>query len=363
MPQTSYSFKNTAVPAFFALFILLVPALLIRLSVIDAYTAQIITLGAVNAIMAISVNIVCGITGQLSLGQAGFMAIGAYSAILLTENVGLPLPVSILAAGLITAFAGFLIGFPTLKLTGDYLAIVTLGFGEIIRVFLINFKSFTGGANGKRFTVPAAVLLSLSPVLSWLVMLGSLIIIIVLLHNFLRSTYGRAILAVREDEIAAASSGIGVFRYKMTGFVIASFVAGIGGALYAPFIGFIKPDLASFNRSIDYLIFVVLGGMGSITGSIIASFVLTFLQEFLRFLKDFRLLIYPLILIFVMLFRPQGLLGMKELSFVKLFDFGRGFILKLSICRKNRSAADKKSACPVCRLVKRCFKKEHCDGK
>ena len=262
MTQTLYSFKNTAVPAFFALFILLVPALLIHLSVIDAYTAQIITLGAVNAIMAISVNIVCGITGQLSLGQAGFMAIGAYSAILLTENVGLPLPVSILAAGLITAFAGFLIGFPTLKLTGDYLAIVTLGFGEIIRVFLINFKSFTGGANGKRFTAPAAVLLSLSPVLSWLVMLGSLIVIIVLLHNFLRSTYGRAILAVREDEIAAASSGIGVFRYKMTGFVIASFVAGIGGALYAPFIGFIKPDLASFNRSIDYLIFFVLGCMG-----------------------------------------------------------------------------------------------------
>lgn len=167
---------------------------------------------------------------------------------------------------------------------------------------------------------------------------------------------------MREDEIAAASSGIGVFRYKMTGFVIASFVAGIGGALYAPFIGFIKPDLASFNRSIDYLIFVVLGGMGSITGSIIASFVLTFLQEFLRFLKDFRLLIYPLILIFVMLFRPQGLLGMKELSF-KLFDFGRGFILKLSAAGKNRSAADKKSACPVCRLVKRCFRKEHCDGK
>lgn len=136
--------------------------------------------------MAISVNIVCGITGQLSLGQAGFMAIGAYSAILLTENAGFPLPVSILAAGLITAFAGFLIGFPTLKLTGDYLAIVTLGFGEIIRVFLINFKSFTGGANGKRFTAPAAVLLSLSPVLSWLVMLGSFIVIIVLLHNFLR---------------------------------------------------------------------------------------------------------------------------------------------------------------------------------
>ena len=314
------SFKNTAVPAAFALFFLSLPTVLIHFSVIDAYTAQIITLGGINAVMALSVNIVCGITGQLSLGQAGFMAIGAYSAIILTESVHFPLPLAIFAAGLITAFAGFLIGFPTLKLTGDYLAIVTLGFGEIIRVFLINFKQITGGANGKRFTAPAAVLLSLSPELSWLVIIGSLILIIALVQNFLRSTYGRAILAVREDEIAASSSGIGVFRYKMIGFVIASFIAGIGGALYAPFIGFIKPDLASFNRSIDYLIFVVLGGMGSLTGSVIASFVLTFLQEFLRFLKDFRLLIYPLILIFVMLFRPQGLLGMKELSFVALWD-------------------------------------------
>lgn len=136
-------------------------------------------------------------------------------------------------------------------------------------------------------------------------------------------------MAVREDEIAANSSGISVFKYKMIGFVIASFVAGIGGALYAPFIGFVKPDLASFNRSIDYLIFVVLGGMGSITGSVLAAFVLTYLQEFLRFLRDYRLFIYPLILIFVMLFRPQGLLGMRELSFV-------GFWAKIEAWHKTR---------------------------
>ena len=151
-----------------------------------------------------------------------------------------------------------------------------------------------------------------------------------LMQNFLRSTYGRAILAVREDEIAANSNGVDVFKYKMIGFAIASAIAGFGGALYAPFIGFVKPDLASFNRSIDYLIFVVLGGMGSITGSVIAAFVLTYLQEFLRFLQDFRLLIYPLILIFVMLFRPQGLLGMKEVSFVKLWDKFCNFIKKKS---------------------------------
>ena len=165
--------------------------------------------------------------------------------------------------------------------------------------------------------------------ISYLAIIGSLILIIVLLQNFLRSTYGRAILAVREDEIAANSNGIGVFRYKMIGFVIASFIGGIGGALYAPFIGFIKPDLGSFNNSINHLIYVVLGGMGSITGGIVAAFGLTILQEGLRFLQNYRLLFYPIILIFVMLFRPQGLLGTKELSFIKVYDGIPGFFARL----------------------------------
>lgn len=330
------SIKNTIIPACFAACAVVLPSLLIRFSVIDAYTAQIITLAGINALMALSVNIVCGITGQLSLGQAGFMAIGAYSALLLTETLHLPLALSVFVSGIITAFAGFAIGFPTLKLTGDYLAIVTLGFGEIIRVVLVNFKELTGGASGKRFTDPGAVWLSLTPYGAWFFIIGTLVITIVLLHNFIRSTYGRAVLAVREDEIAASSSGIGVFRYKMTGFVISSFVAGIAGALYAPFIGFIKPDLASFNRSIDYLIFVVLGGMGSITGSVLSAFVLSYMQEFLRFLKDFRLLIYPLILIFVMLFRPQGLLGIKELSFVALWEKMCAFVCAVWIAQKER---------------------------
>ena len=138
--KTSINTRNFIILAAVAVFAVAVPGLLIKLNVIDAYSAQIITLGGVNAIMAISVNIVCGITGQLSLGQAGFMAIGAYSCIILTESAGIPLPLSIILAGLVTAFAGFLIGFPTLKLTGDYLAIVTLGFGEIIRVLFVNLK-------------------------------------------------------------------------------------------------------------------------------------------------------------------------------------------------------------------------------
>ena len=308
--------RDMLIPGCVAVAAIVVPYLLISVGVIDAYTAQIITLSGVNAIMAISVNVICGITGQLSLGQAGFMAIGSYATIILTQTVGLPMPVSITLAALITVIFGILIGFPTLKLQGDYLAIVTSGFGEIIRVLLVNFKAITGGANGLRFTTIFVARADYA----YLVVIGMLVVVIILLQNFIRSTYGRAILAVREDEIAANSNGVSVFKYKMIGFAVASCIAGIGGALYAPFIGFVKPDLASFNRSIDYLIFVVLGGMGSVTGAVIAAFVLTYLQEFLRFLQDYRLLIYPLILIFVMLFRPQGLLGMKEISFVKLWD-------------------------------------------
>lgn len=329
MKQLSALTKSLLIPGIAAAAAVVFPGVFIKFGIIDAYTAQILTLGGINAVMAISVNLVCGITGQLSLGQAGFMAIGAYSAAVLTQNAGLPLPVSMLAAAFITALAGYLIGFPTLKLTGDYLAIVTLGFGEIIRVALVNLKTITGGANGKRFTT----LFTAFPDLAWFVIAGVLVLVIVLLQNFLRSTYGRAILAVREDEIAANSNGIDVFRYKMTGFIISAFIAGLGGALYAPFIGFIKPDLASYNRSIDYLIYVVLGGMGSVTGSVLAAFVLTYLQEFLRFLKDYRLLIYPLILILIMLFRPQGLLGMKEFSFVRTWERFAAYY------RKKRNAA------------------------
>ena len=316
------NFVNKVVlPGALAIVAAVVPFVLIQINLLDGYNAQILIMCAINAIMALSVNIICGITGQLSLGQAGFMALGGYATILLTDTAHLPLPVSIILAALITAFFGFLIGFPTLRLEGDYLAIVTLAFGEIIRVVLVNLKDLTGGPNGKQFNTT----LTFFDGPAFFVITGILILIIILLQNFIRSTYGRAILAVREDEVAANANGIGVFKYKMIGFVIASFVAGIGGALYVSRIGFIKPDQASFTKSIDYLIFVVLGGMGSTTGAILAAYVLTFLQEVLRFLKDFRLLIYPVVLIIVMIFRPQGLLGTKEFSFEALFAFFKNF--------------------------------------
>lgn len=338
-------YKNTLILTAIAFGFVLIPAVLIQIKAIffdfpigiDSYWAQVLTLAGVNAIMALSVNVVCGITGQLSLGQAGFQAIGAYAVILLTTNAHIPLPISIVLAGIISAIFGFLIGFPTLKLEGDYLAIVTLAFGEIIRVVLLNQKSWTGGPNGIQFSTVFTTSLDWGATIAFVSVIGTLVLLIVALQNFLRSTYGRAIMSVREDEIAANSNGISVFRYKMIGFVIASFIGGIGGALYAPLIGFVKPDLASFNNSVNHLIYVVLGGMGSVTGSIISAFVLTVLQEFLRFLRDYRLLIYPLILICMMLFRPQGLLGTSELCFFKIPNYfksiGRWFSKKF--CKKS----------------------------
>jgi branched-chain amino acid transport system permease protein len=311
-----FPFRSTCILFAVGVLAVVLPLLLMKINIIDAYTARIITMGGVNAIMAMSVNMIVGITGQLSLGQAGFLAIGAFACMFFKLDMGFPLPLAALCATLLTTFAGFLIGFPVLKLSGDYLAIVTLGFGEIIRVVFINLKALTGGPNGRQFTT----VMVLNGDLAFAVTTITLIIILALLQNFLRSSYGRAIMACREDEIAANSSGINIFRYKMMGFVIAAFIAGLGGSIYAMDVGFVKPDVAQFLKSIDFLIYVVLGGMGSMTGSILAAYVLTYLQEFLRFFQDYRLIIYPLILIFVMLFRPQGLLGMKELSFVRIVD-------------------------------------------
>ena len=321
--------SNFLIPGVVALAAIVIPFVLIRVGLIDAYTSQILTMGGINAVIAISVNMVTGIVGQLTLGQCAFEAIGAYSVIIFTQDVGLPLPVAMLVAPFLAAIFGFVIGFPTLKLEGDYLAIVTLAFGEIVRVVLVNLKTVTGGPNGKSFKYSfMRDDLFWGPAMSYLVSIGMLVILIVLLQNFLHSTYGRAIKAIREDEIAANSNGISVFKYKMIGFVIASFIGGLGGALYAPIVGFIKPDIASFNNSVNMLIYVVLGGMGSISGTVIAAFVLTAIQEALRFLGNYRLLFYPVVLIIVMLLIPYKIIAKttdktacKRKLFIILMDF------------------------------------------
>lgn len=313
-------YRNFAFLGILSAIVVIVPTLLIEVEVIDEYTAQILTLAGVNAVIAVSLNLISGVTGQLALGHAGFMAIGAYTTAFLTMRAGLPLPLAIIGAGVVTAFFGFIIGFPTLKLTGDYLAIVTLGFGEIIRVVMTNMKGVTGGAAGLKGVPGFTADILEQPVVSFAVVTGVLILIVALISNFLRSSYGRAIISIREDEIAASSNGIPVFFYKMFAFTLSAFIAGVGGGLYAPFFGYLNPTMFNYLKSVDFLIIVVLGGMGSITGTIISSYVLTYLQELLRFLKDYRLVIYPLILILIMLFRPKGLLGRAEFSPTSLLD-------------------------------------------
>ena len=321
-----FPIKSTLILSIVAVVAITIPIMLHNMGVLSTYWVFVLTLGGVNAIMAISVNTIVGITGQLSLGQAGFLAIGAYSFIFFNVDVGLPFPLAALCAVLLTGLAGFLIGFPVLKLSGDYLAVVTLGFGEIIRVVANNIPDITWGPNGRTFITP----LLFNRPLGFIVITITLIVVLVLLQNFLRSSYGRAIKACREDEIAANSSGIDIFRYKMLGFVIAAFIAGIGGSLYAMVVGIVLPMDANFLRSIDYLIFVVFGGMGSMTGAILAAYTLTILQEFLqalpRALQDLRLIVYAVILILIMIFRPKGLLGIKEFSFVQTFDACAAFI-------------------------------------
>ena len=267
-------------------------------------------------IMAVSLNLTTGFLGQLALGHAGFMAIGAYTAALITKsltgvNIALSFPLALIAGGLMAAVFGLIIGIPALRLKGDYLAIITLGFGEIIRV-IINNLAFTGGAQG---------LLRINRATNFNYVYIVVVLVVACLFTLGRSRHGRAILSIRENEVAAESTGIPTTYYKVFAFTLAAFFAGVAGGLYAHKMGSLTPADFDFNRSIDYLVMVVLGGMGSITGSIIAAVVLTLLPELLRFLADWRMLIYSLVLVLMMLFRPKGLLGTAEFSLVAIWDF------------------------------------------
>ncbi len=277
---------------------------LINLNIINSYYAGIINLALINIILAVSLNLIVGFTGQLCLGHAGFMSIGAYVSAVITQKAGMPFFVSIIVGAIIACLFAALIGYPTLKLTGDYFAITTLAFCEIIRIVIMNIDSI-GGARG--FSgIPKKTNFTIAFIFA--------VITIVIIYNIIHSSQGRAMLSIRENEIAAQSMGINAFKYKMMAFIIGAFFAGLAGGLYSHYMGYIQPVSFDFNKSIDYLTFVVFGGMGSLSGSIIATIILTFLPELLRSMQDFRMILYPLALIILMIFRPQGLLGDKELS-------------------------------------------------
>jgi len=278
---------------------------------LDPYAVNILVLIGINIILAVSLNLVNGHTGQFSLGHAGFMAVGAYASSLLTLAFGKGTLApgtpggeiffcgSLVGGGLIAAVFGLAVGIPSLRLRGDYLAIVTLGFGEIIRVIIQNSDPL-GGARG---------LSGIPPFTNLFWTFGFAAAATYVVACLVNSTHGRGFLAVRDDEIAAASVGINPTKYKVAAFVVGAFFAGTAGGLYAHFFSYITPEGFNFLKSVDVVVMVILGGMGSTPGVIAAAILLTLLNEFLRDLEQYRMIIFALILIVLMIVRPQGLLG------------------------------------------------------
>jgi branched-chain amino acid transport system permease protein len=287
--------------------------------VLPPYFQTLLLMVGINALLAVSLNIVNGLSGQFSLGHAGFMAIGAYvsssvDTFLLASwhstDVGAQaaLVLSLLIGAFAGAVAGFLVGLPALRLRGDYLAIATLGFGEIIRVVFLNIQS-VGGARGM-IGIPQTT----TSALVYLVLGTS----VVGIHRFIHSSHGRALLSVREDEIASSCLGVNATSYKVGAFTVASALAAVSGGLLAHQMSYINPGMFGFMKSVEVVIMVVLGGLGSISGSIVAAVILTLLPEVLRPLQDLtgvdlRMVIYSLALIVMMLMRPDGLFGRKEI--------------------------------------------------
>ncbi|MCL4440636.1 ABC transporter [Desulforamulus profundi] len=268
------------------------------------YELNLILIG-INIILAVSLNLINGFNGQFSIGHAGFMAVGAYGAAMITIKAHLPFAIALLVGALLAAVCGILVGLPTLRLRGDYLAIATLGFGEIIRGLIVNID-YIGGAYG---------LSGIPKLANWTWIFWLTVLTVLVISNFINSTHGRATISIRENEIAAEAMGINTTKYKVMAFTIGSLFAGLAGGLHAHYFYTIQPNTFNFLKSFDILVMVVLGGQGSITGSIIAAIALTILSASLQKLAALRLVIYALLLIVVMLFRPQGLMGTKEFSF------------------------------------------------
>ncbi|PLR86528.1 branched-chain amino acid ABC transporter permease [Bacillus canaveralius] len=258
---------------------------------------------AINIILAVSLHLIIGITGQFSIGHAGFLAVGAYASAIITMKLGLPFGLALIVGGLAAAVAGLIIGIPSLRLKGDYLAIATLGFGEIVRIFLLNID-YVGGASGMR----------VSPLTTWPWVFFAMLITLLVIRNFTNSTHGRACISIREDEIASDAMGINTTYYKVTAFALGAFFAGVAGGLFAHNFYIIQPSNFGFLKSFDILIFVVLGGLGSMSGAVIAAILLTIISTFLQDYSETRMIIYSLVLIVMMLYRPQGLLGTKEIT-------------------------------------------------
>ena len=355
--SASDKYKSLPMPARYAinavlvLLFLVIGEAMISGGVVNRYQSGVLEQVGIYIIMAVSLNIATGYLGQLPLGHAGFMSVGGYAGALfiikmmpvfgvstkVMASCASPAAIALFACGVLfggvcAAICGLIIGIPALRLKGDYLAIITLGFAEIIRVVINNIDdvlgfTLTGGAKG---------LSGIPGYTNFLNVFLVVAIVIFLIHTMMKSRHGRAILAIRDNEIAAEAAGVNTTYYKTLAFVVSAFFAGVGGALYAGCIGVMDPSKFGFMKSVEILVMVVLGGMGSMLGSVVSATVLTILPEALRAFSTYRMVVYAVVLILVMIFRPQGLLGS--------YDFSMSRVIERIV---NRDFPWKKKAAPV----------------
>jgi len=271
------------------------------------YWMGVATLTGIYLIAILGISILTGFTGLFSLGHAGFMAIGGYACALAVKALGLPFYLGLIIGMLASMLVGLLIGWPTLRLKGDYFVIATLGIGEVVKLAIENMPGVTGGARG---------LVDIPKGSSFWLVWALVVIIVILLRNFLNSKQGRNCIAVREEELAAKSVGIDVVKQRMLAMGISCILCGLSGGLLAGYMGYLYPNMFSMAKSNELILTVILGGSGSLTGTIIASLVLIPLPEFLRIeaAQEWRMVVYGLLVVLVIVLRPSGLLGNKELS-------------------------------------------------
>ena len=269
------------------------------------YYIGILILVCINLLAVLGLSLMTGFTGLFNFGQAGFLAVGAYTATILTTQYEVPFAIALLAGMITSALTSFVIGYPTLRLKGDYFAIATLGFSEAVRLLVENLEKITGGSRG----IPRIPTVTTLPVA-----LVSAVIALWLVANYVTSRHGRNCVAIREDELAAESIGINSFRYKQISFAINAMLAGLAGGLLAHYIGFIQPSMFSIVKSTELIVMVIFGGMHSLTGAILATLALTSLPELLRAAQAWRLVVYGALVVLIMVARPEGLMGSWELT-------------------------------------------------
>jgi branched-chain amino acid transport system permease protein len=284
------------------------------------YLKGILTLAGISMIPVLGLALLTGFTGLFSFGNAAFMSIGGYTTAFMMVNLKMPFIPSLLIGGVVASLGALVIGKFTLKLKGDYFCIATLGFGEAFRLILDNFEPF-GGARGWAG-------LPLKTDLTTVIIFD--IIAIIVMANIVRSRHGRNMIAVREEELASQVIGINVFKTKMMSFVISAFYGGIGGGLLASYLGFLQPKMFALTKSTELTIIVIFGGLGSISGGVLGSLVLVILPELLRSFANWRLVIYGVVVIFIMIARPEGLIGGKEITFKGINNLFK------KILRKNK---------------------------